>query len=91
MLVLNKKVKISFIDHGIGIDKKHINDIWNRYYKVGKNHNRGIGGSGLGLSIVKAVLEGHDFEYGVNSEVGVGSEFWFSAPIIEIVEEKDEE
>ena len=87
----NKKVKISFIDHGIGIDKKHINDIWNRYYKVGKNHNRGIGGSGLGLSIVKAVLEGHDFEYGVNSEVGVGSEFWFSAPIIEIVEEKDEE
>lgn len=89
--IINKMVKISFIDHGIGIEQEHINDIWNRYYKVGKNHNRGIGGSGLGLSIVKAVLDGHGFEYGVKSEVGVGSEFWFMAPIIEIVEEKDEE
>ncbi len=87
----NNKVKISFIDHGVGIDPEHINDIWNRYYKVNKNHNRGIGGSGLGLSIVKTVLEGHGFEYGVISEVGVGSEFWFSAPIIEILEEKNEE
>lgn len=89
--IVNNVVRISFIDHGIGIEQKHINDIWNRYYKVGKNHNRGIGGSGLGLSIVKAVLEGHGFEYGVKSEVGVGSEFWFSAPIIEIVEVKNEE
>lgn len=89
--IINNTVKISFIDHGIGINEDHINDIWNRYYKVGKNHNRGIGGSGLGLSIVKTVLEGHGFEYGVNSQVGVGSEFWFSVPIIEIMEVKNEE
>lgn len=84
-------VKISFIDHGIGIEEEHINDIWNRYYKAGKNHNRGIGGSGLGLSIVKAVLDGHGFKYGVNSEVGVGSEFWFSMPIVQIIKSGSEQ
>lgn len=91
-VVEDNLVKISFIDHGIGIEKEHINDIWNRYYKANKNHhNRGIGGSGLGLSIVKNVLEGHGFEYGVNSEVGKGSEFWFSAPIIRIMESENNE
>ena len=86
-------VKISFIDHGIGIEEEHIKDIWNRYYKGNKNHKRGIGGSGLGLSIVKAVLDGHDLEYGVNSKVGVGSEFWFKMPIVDRVmeSEKNEE
>ncbi len=84
-------VKISFIDHGIGIDEQYINDIWNRYYKVDKVHHRGIGGSGIGLSIVKAVLEAHNFEYGVNSKVGSGSEFWFKMPIIKVLECDDDE
>lgn len=91
-VVEKNNVRVSFIDHGVGIEKDHINDIWNRYYKVNKNHhNRGIGGSGLGLSIVKGVLEGHGFEYGVNSEVGLGSEFWFSAPIVKKMESEKNE
>ena len=73
----NEYVKISFIDHGIGIAKEHINDIWNRYYKTNKNHDRKHEGSGIGLSIVKSVLDRYGAEYGVESEEGKGSEFWF--------------
>ncbi|MBQ8293139.1 MAG: HAMP domain-containing histidine kinase [Bacilli bacterium] len=83
--------KISFIDHGIGIDKEHIEDIWNRYYKGNQSHNRGIGGSGLGLSIVKSVLEGHGFEYGVDSELGKGSQFWFKVPVVKKMESEKSE
>ena len=73
----NEYVKISFIDHGIGIAKEHINDIWNRYYKINKNHDRKHEGSGIGLAIVKSVLDRYGAEYGVESEEGKGSEFWF--------------
>ncbi len=53
--------------------------IWNRFYKTDKSHNRDQGGIGLGLSITKAILEGHGCEYGVeNTETGV--RFYFSVP-----------
>ena len=51
--------------------------IWDRYYKVDKTHKRAVIGTGLGLSIVKSVLDMHDAVYGVESEEGVGSTFWF--------------
>ena len=78
----NEYVKISFIDHGIGIAKEHINDIWNRYYKIDKNHDRKHEGTGIGLAIVKSVLERYGAEYGVESEEGKGSEFWFKLKMI---------
>lgn len=76
------KVKISVIDNGIGIKPENLDNIWNRYYKLYDSQKKKSVGSGLGLSIVKEILEGHHFEYGVKSEYTVGSEFYFIAPMI---------
>lgn len=71
------KVHISVIDHGVGIAEDQIPLIWDRYYKVDRVHKRAVVGTGLGLSIVKTVLERHGAAYGVESQVGHGSTFWF--------------
>lgn len=65
-------------DTGEGIEADKLPHIWNRYYKIDKQHRRASHGSGLGLSIVKHILELHGAEYGVSSQVGQGSTFWFS-------------
>ncbi|MEA5026464.1 MAG: HAMP domain-containing sensor histidine kinase [Erysipelotrichaceae bacterium] len=71
------KFKISVIDHGCGIAKDDLPHIWDRYYKIDKNYQRNQEGSGLGLAISKAYLDLHHCEYGVESIVGQGTEFWF--------------
>lgn len=76
------RVKIAITDHGPGIEKEQLPYIWDRYYKVDKTHVRSKVGSGLGLSIVKTVLELHHAKYGVISEIGKGSTFWFSLPYV---------
>ena len=75
------EVKIAVVDHGIGIKAEDLSCIWDRYYRIDKAHHRSIQGSGLGLSIVKGILECHHFEYGVESQLGKGSTFWFKMPI----------
>lgn len=75
-----KKARFDVIDHGSGIKKEDQPLIWNRYYRVNKNKETG---SGLGLSIVKTILELHKAEFGVESEVGKGSDFWFKLPLLE--------
>lgn len=55
--------------------------MWDRYYKVDKTHKRAVMGTGLGLSIVKNILELHHAGYGVVSEPGCGSTFWFELKI----------
>lgn len=70
-------VRIEVIDHGEGIEKDKLKDIWQRYYKVDKTHKRAHMGTGLGLSIVRNVLDMHNARYGVESKVGHGSTFWF--------------
>ena len=70
-------VRVEVIDSGEGIEPDKLKDIWERYYKVDKSHKRAQVGSGLGLSIVKSILELHGGRYGVQSEVGKGSIFWF--------------
>lgn len=72
-----KKVRIEVTDHGEGIAAEEIPNIWDRYYKVDKLHRRAQMGSGLGLSIVKSILDLHGSDYGVESELGGGSTFWF--------------
>lgn len=72
-----RRVRIEVTDHGDGISEKDLPNIWDRYYKVDKLHKRAETGSGLGLSIVKGILELHHAEYGVESTEGVGSTFWF--------------
>ena len=73
-------VRVSVTDHGVGIPESELQNIWQRYYKVDKTHVRGVMGSGLGLSIVKRILELHGARYGVDSRVGEGSTFWFELP-----------
>ena len=80
-IINNDIVTIQVIDTGIGIDEKYIQHIWERYYKVDKEHIRPVTGSGLGLSIVKNVISLNDGEYGVESKLNSGSKFWFSLPI----------
>jgi len=70
-------------DHGEGISAENLPYIWDRYYKVSernKTHKRAKMGSGIGLSIVKSVLEQHNFAFGADSREGQGSTFWFEAP-----------
>ena len=80
--VENGTVKVEVIDHGEGIPAESLPYVWDRYYKVDKNHRRSTVGAGLGLSIVKGVLEAHGAEYGVASTPGEGSDFWFRLPLL---------
>lgn len=73
-------VRVSVTDHGRGIPENELANIWERYYKLDKTHTRGVTGSGLGLSIVRRILELHGARYGVESQLGVGSTFWFELP-----------
>ena len=80
--LLEDKVRLTVVDDGEGIDPDKLEQIWDRYYRVDKVHNRAVIGSGLGLSIVKGILESHGAQYGVESALGVGSKFWFELPLI---------
>ncbi|NCC87008.1 MAG: HAMP domain-containing histidine kinase [Clostridia bacterium] len=77
-IIKDDVVKIEVIDYGEGVNQGDLPYIWERYYTIDKKHNRPIIGSGLGLSIVKKVIEMHDGAYGVESEIGKSSIFWFS-------------
>lgn len=73
-------VRVEIIDKGPGIPPEQLGEIWDRYYKANRNGEAARMGTGLGLSIVKAVLDLHNAAYGVQSEVGKGSDFWFELP-----------
>jgi len=75
-------IRIEVCDKGDGIEAEKLPYIWQRYYKVDKEHRRAAIGSGIGLSIVKNILELHQAAYGVESTVGHGSTFWFELPIV---------
>lgn len=77
------KVRIEIIDHGAGIPADELLYVWERYYKSKQHHKRSKTGSGIGLSIVKNILELHQATYGVESEVGKGTCFWFELPKIQ--------
>jgi signal transduction histidine kinase len=70
-------VRVSVSDNGEGIAPEDLDMIWDRYYKVDREHRRAVSGSGLGLSIVKSILDMHNMRYGVNSVQGQGATFWF--------------
>ena len=71
----NEEACFKVIDNGIGIEKKDIPRITERFYRVDKARSRDSGGTGLGLAIVKHVLLRHQGELSIHSELGKGSEF----------------
>lgn len=73
----NRKVSFHCIDHGVGIPSDELSHVWDKYYRTSANHERDIEGTGLGLSISKGILNLHSAKYGVKSEEGKGSDFWF--------------
>jgi len=86
----SRKVAFHCIDHGVGIPSDEISHVWDKYYRTSANHERDIEGTGLGLAIVKGILNLHNARYGVESEEGKGSDFWFEMETVrKPVEKKD--
>lgn len=73
----SKRYKFLVEDNGPGIKKEDLPNIWNRYYKTADTYKRANSGSGLGLSIVKNILDKHNSNFGVDSIVGKGTTFYF--------------
>lgn len=76
--LIKNKVIVRVTDNGYGIPKQHIPRLFERFFRVDQSGSRSEGGSGLGLSIVKHIIEAHDEKIYVESEEGIGSEFSFT-------------
>jgi len=76
--LIKNKVIVRITDNGEGISEQHIPRLFERFYRVDKSGSRDEGGSGLGLSIVKHIIEAHDEKIYVESAEDVGSEFSFT-------------
>lgn len=71
----NNNLKIQFKDNGIGIPKENIKYIFERFYRVDESRSKNTGGIGVGLTIVKSIIDLHQGTIEVRSEVNKGSEF----------------
>jgi signal transduction histidine kinase len=79
---INGAVQITVKDNGAGIPEEHLENIFTRFYRVDKSRARHAGGSGIGLTITKHLVEAHGGEIWVKSDgEGMGSSFTFTLPI----------
>lgn len=78
---IKDKIILFIKDNGIGIDKKNIPLIFNKFFTVDKAHSKKYGGTGLGLSIVKNIIEKHQGIIKIDSEINKGTTFEISLPI----------
>ena len=76
----DSEVKIIVEDRGIGIAKKHLPRLFERFYRVDKARSRNLGGTGLGLAIVKHIAQAHGGNVTVESTLGEGSVFTIHLP-----------
>ena len=75
---IQDSILIEVSDNGIGIEEQHLKHLFDRFYRVDPSRSRKFGGSGLGLSIVKHIIEAHNQTVNVRSTKGVGSTFAFT-------------
>lgn len=75
---MDKYILVEVADNGIGIPAKHLPHVFDRFYRVDKSRSRAQGGSGLGLSIVKHIIEAHKQTINVRSTPELGSTFGFT-------------
>jgi len=76
------RVRIEVGDEGIGIPPEEIPRIFDRFYRIDKSRSRARGGTGLGLTLVRELLQAHRTSIQVLSEVGKGSVFRFDLPLV---------
>lgn len=76
------RIKFSVRDTGKGINEDELEHIWDRYYRSADAHARPVKGTGLGLNIVKLILQAHAFDFGVTSKPGEGSVFYVDFPVV---------
>lgn len=74
------RIRFAVRDTGKGISEEEREHIWDRYYRSKDMHTRPVKGTGLGLNIVKIILQAHSFDFGVKSEEGKGSTFYVDFP-----------
>ncbi len=78
-------VRVRVSDEGMGISREHLPKIFERFYRVDNRDNREIGGTGIGLALVKALTEGHGGTVSVESEPGRGTTFLLTFPVRRVV------
>ncbi len=80
-LTVDNEIQIRFTDQGMGIAKKHLPRLFERFYRVDKARSRKLGGTGLGLAIVKHIAQAHGGNVTVKSELEKGSTFTLHLPV----------
>ena len=83
-----ENIRISITDTGVGIPEESLSHIFERFYRVDKARSRSTGGSGLGLSIVKSIVEKNNGSIFVSSKIGLGTAFTILFPIFDTEEEQ---
>lgn len=76
--LVNNKIIVRITDNGEGIKEQYVPRLFERFFRIDKSGARSVGGSGLGLSIVKHIVEAHDEHIYIESKFGFGSEFSFT-------------
>jgi len=79
--LLSDRLMIEVMDTGIGIPKKHLSRLFERFYRVDKARSRELGGTGLGLSIAREIIKAHHGEIHVDSEIDEGTKISFFIPV----------
>ena len=75
---MDRYILVEVADNGIGIPPEQLSHVFERFYRVDKSRSRERGGSGLGLSIVKHIIEAHQQTINVRSTINLGSTFGFT-------------